>query len=65
MGETTWAHLGILGVFLAAIIPVWLDLRNRSKITIEESRKNGERLVSIETKLDPMWSWFNNGRNKE
>jgi len=47
----TWVHIGILATVLVPIIMIWLDLR-------KQSRKNGDRLVSIETKLEPIWDWW-------
>jgi hypothetical protein len=57
MNDPAWIQLGILIVAIAAI---WLDLRSRQGVMHKE---NIERLTRVETKIEPMWDWWNdNGR---
>jgi hypothetical protein len=56
MTETAWSHLGIVAVIVVPLIVIWLDLRHRSG---QQHTQTGERLSSIETKIDPLWKWWN------
>ena len=56
MNESAWTHLEIIGVVLVPILMIWLDLR-------AQSRKNGERMVRIETMLGPLWDWWNSTKD--
>jgi hypothetical protein len=58
--ETEWTHAGIVA---AAIIPValfWIDTRRQSA---KMHAENSNRLTRIETILEPIWKWWNNGKS--
>lgn len=60
MNESVWTHLGIIAVVVIPLIVIWLDLRNRQGAM---HRDNIERLTRVETKIEPVWQWWNrNGR---
>lgn len=61
MTETMWSHLEIIGVIVIPLIVIWLDLRHRGG---QMHKENGERLIRIETKVEPIWTWWNaKGKN--
>lgn len=55
-----WAHLEIVGTVLVPILLFWWDTRRRSR---EQHAENSHRLTRIETKIDPLWDWWNDRRN--
>ena len=56
MTETAWNHMGIIFIVLAPLFVFWLDLRNRQA---NQHVENRERLVKIETTLEPIAEWWN------
>lgn len=62
MSETTWSHLGILGIIIVPLFLAWLDLRNRQG---NMHKENIERLARMETKIEPLWNWWNRNGGPE
>lgn len=62
-----WAHLEIIGVILVPMFGIWWDNRRQRQGEFREAEKlqgarhqeNRDRLMAIETKIEPMWNWFN------
>jgi hypothetical protein len=65
--DNFWAHLEIVAAVLIPIALAWLQTRRENKRQWEESARlqqtlhveNVTRLTAIETKIDPLWSWWN------
>lgn len=56
MSETPWTHLAMFGTMLVPLIVIWIDLRHRGN---QQHTENRDRLVRIETKVEPIWTWWN------
>ena len=67
MPENTWTHLGIVAVPAVMILGFWLDSRRQrrdeSRENTQRHTENRDRLARIETKIEPLWKWWNNGQN--
>jgi hypothetical protein len=51
-----WNALAAGGVILVPIFVFWLEsMRQARNMHVE----NQQRLTAIETKLDPLWDWWN------
>ena len=55
-----WTHIEIVGTVLVPMLLVWWDTRRRSR---EQHTENSYRLERIETKIEPIWDWWNRHRN--
>ena len=63
-------HIELVGMVLVPFILFWLDTRRQSKKMHDETQaqnwemhtENQQRLTEIETKLEPVWSWWNRVR---
>ena len=53
MNIETWIQLSIACI---ALLAIWLDLRNRQG---NMHKENIERLTRVETKIEPVWAWWN------
>lgn len=68
----------VLSAILAALLALWRDMRKENRRMDREARErqrrtdevqqarhveNRERFTALETKIDPMFTWFNNGRS--
>jgi hypothetical protein len=58
--ETFWAHLEIVGTVLLPILAMWFEARIRSE---KQHRENRDRLIKIETQVEPLWRWWNKNSN--
>lgn len=78
MGESAWTHLGIVAVPAIMLLAMWLDGKksqreqqeNNSerhqiaeKLATDRHTENVARLSAIETKIDPVWRWWNKSSN--
>ena len=61
MGESTWTHLGILAAVLTPVVAMWWDTRKHSSRMHSE---NQLRLTRIETKIEPLWKWWNSNDDR-
>lgn len=55
-----WAIIGAVLLPTVVVLGMWIDSRRRSDANHTENR---ERLVRIETKLEPMWEWWSKNGN--
>lgn len=55
MPESSWTHIGILAAVCIPLFGMWRDLRHRQE---SQHSENKERLVRIETKVEPIWDWW-------
>ena len=62
MNETYWTHLGILAAVITPVLAMWWDTRKHSaKMHMENQLK----LTKIETKLEPLWRWWNSDSDRD
>lgn len=66
MGENAWTHLGIVLVPALMIVAMWLDTRrarrDEERHSADRHIENVSRLTSIETKIEPIYHWWNRTR---
>ena len=67
MTENFWTHLGIVAVPALMILGFWFDSRRERHRERQENTdrhsENRDQLARIETKIEPIWKWWNNGSN--
>lgn len=62
----SWSHVGVIATILVPFLIFWWDTRTQNRRMHEETqrqnwemhRQNQARLVQLETKLDPLWTWW-------
>ncbi len=68
MDHSAWL-IPVTCVILGAIVSFWLDMRKENRRMDSETQQrhveNQVRFTKLETQLQPITKWFNNGRNKD
>ncbi len=77
MDHSAWLIM-VTSILLGAIVSFWLDMRKENRRMDSEAQErqreaeqvqqerhveNRERFMRLETSIEPMMKWFNNGRN--
>lgn len=66
----SWQHALMVGSILVPFLIFWMDGRRQSekhhRETIDQNtqmhHENQQRLTTIETRLEPIWDWWNRNR---
>jgi hypothetical protein len=54
-------YVEIVGTILVPAFLFWIDMRFRSNRDLKEMR---DLVLRIDTKLEPIWKWFNEERDR-